>query len=81
MHERYGYDERCPEGFRLLIQLVDAETVNDAIVVDMYGADATRKAKYVHGTMQPVRPRADWKQWTYHEQGFRVYVPLKKKGA
>lgn len=68
------YDPWRPPGYRLLVQLVDARTVPDAMatVERMFGTQTANAAVVRFGTRKwsghPLR-------WIRVERGHRVYVP------
>src|SRR5271166_3859281 len=67
-----------PPNSRLLLQLIDARSEEDALreLVDTFGPEKAEKAMLVRGTMHPVIPRHHAGIWVARSQGFRAYVPI-----
>lgn len=77
MRAAHQPDDHCPLGFRLLIQLVDTASIDDArdLIRVMYGQQTAEIAKYSRGTERPT-VRRDWYNWQRCAEGFRVYIPF-----
>ena len=71
---------QCPfPGYRFLVQLVDAATLEDAKreLSAIFGEQAASVARFTKGTIRPVpvkQPYTGWR-WQQTDSGFRCYIP------
>lgn len=63
-------------GYRFLVQLVDAATLEDAKreLAAIFGEQAASVARFTKGTNRPITGSSPYR-WEQTDSGFRCYIP------
>lgn len=80
------WKRHCPEDHRLLCQVVDKVTKEEAILwlCRCFGPEKAENAVLVPGCYRPPRPydrRGEGVNWPHHNYGFMVFIPKEKHAA